>query len=78
MTPEQIEFIRELLASLPEDERPILARAAAEYLRLHDAIQRLYSVTGDDVRHETDQFDCDVHAGTLADIVERTARRFLG
>ena len=77
MTPEQIESTRELLASLPEDERPILARAAAEYLRLHDAIQRLYSVTGDDVRHETDQFDCDVHAGTLADIVERTARRFL-
>lgn len=77
MTPDQIEFVRELLASLPEDERPMLARAAAEYLRLHDAIQRLYSVTGDDVRHETDQFDCDVHAGTLADIVERTARRFL-
>lgn len=77
MTPEQIESTRELLAALPEDERPILARAAAEYLRLHDAIQRLYSVTGDDVRHETDQFDCDVHAGTLADIVERTARRFL-
>ena len=78
MTPEQIESTRELLAALPEDERPILARAAAEFLRLHDAIQRLYSVTGDDVRHETDQFDCDVHAGTLADIVERTARRFLG
>ena len=78
MTPEQIECARELLAALPEDERPILARAAAEFLRLHDAIQRLYSVTGDDVRHETDQFDCDVHAGTLADIVERTARRFLG
>ena len=77
MTPDQIESTRELLAALPEDERPALARAAAEYLRLHDAIQRLYSVTGDDVRHETDQFDCDVHAGTLADIVERTARRFL-
>ena len=77
MTPEQIEFVRELLAALPEDERPMLARAAAEYLRLHDAIQRLYDVTADDVRHETDQFDCDVHAGTLADIVERTARRFL-
>ena len=78
MTPDQIESTRELLAALPEDERPTLARAAAEYLRLHDAIQRLYSVTGDDVRHETDQFEFDVHAGTLADIVERTARRFLG
>lgn len=77
MTPEQIESTRELLAALPEDERPILARAAAEFIRLHDAIQRLYDVTADDVRHETDQFDCHVHAGTLADIVERTARRFL-
>ena len=77
MTPDQIQSTRELLAALPEDERPILARAAAEFLRLHDAIQRLYNVTADDVRHETDQFDCDVHAGTLADIVERTARRFL-
>ena len=77
MTPEEIECTRELLAALPEDERPILARAAAEFLRLHDAIQRLYDVTADDVRHETDQFDCHVHAGTLADIVERTARRFL-
>ena len=37
MTPDQIEFTRELLAALPEDERPILARAAAEFLRLHDA-----------------------------------------
>jgi hypothetical protein len=77
MTPDQIEFVRELLVALPEDERPILARAAAEFLRLHDAIERLYGVTADDLRHETDQFDCDVHAGTIADIVERTARRFL-
>ena len=77
MTPDQIESTRELLAALPEGEQPTLARAAAEFLRLHDAIQRLYNLTADDVRHETDQFDCDVHAGTLADIVERTARRFL-
>ena len=77
MTPEQIESTRELLAALPEDEHPTLARAAAEFIRLHDAIERLYNLTADDVRHETDQFDCDVHAGTLADIVERTARRFL-
>ena len=78
MTPDEIEGLRKLLATYPEEDRLIFARAAAEFLRLHDAIQRLYSVTGDDVRHETDQFDCDVHAGTLADIVERTARRFLG
>ena len=77
MTPEQIERVRDLLAAIPENGRSPFARAAAEFIRLHDAIQRLYSVTGDDVRHETDQFDCDVHAGTLADIVERTARRFL-
>ena len=63
MTPEQIECARELLAALPEDERPILARAAAEFIRLHDAIQRLCNVTADDVRHETEQFDCHVHAG---------------
>ena len=77
MTPDEIEGLRKLLSGCPEEDLFILARAAAEFLRLHDAIQRLYSVTGDDVRHETDQFDCDVHAGTLADIVERTARRFL-
>lgn len=40
MTPEQIESTRELLAALPEDERPILARAAAEYIRLHDHYKR--------------------------------------
>ena len=77
MTPDEIEGLRKLLATYPEEDRLIFARAAAEFLHLYDAIQRLYSVTGDDVRHETDQFDCDVHAGTLADIVERTARRFL-
>ena len=49
MTPEQIEFTRELLAALPEDERPALARAAAEYLRLHDALERLYAITPNDV-----------------------------
>ena len=38
MTPDQIESTRELLAALPEDERPILARAAAEFLRLHEAV----------------------------------------
>ena len=77
MTPEQIEVVRELLAGIPENGRSAFACAAAEFLRLHDAIQRLYDVTADDVRHETDQFDCGVHAGTLAGILERTARRFL-
>lgn len=77
MTPEQIEVVRELLAGIPANGRSPFARAAAEFLRLHDAIQRLYDVTADDVRHETEQFDCHVHAGTLADIVERTVRRFL-
>lgn len=82
MSPEEIKIIREFLAEHPEQERPILVRrelrhAAAEFLRLHDAVQRLYNVSADDVRHETDQFECDVHAGMIADIVERTARRFL-
>lgn len=77
MSPEEIKIIREFLAEYPEQERPILARAAAEFLRLHDAVQRLYDVTADDVRHETDQFEYGVHAGQIADIIERTARRFL-
>jgi len=77
VSPEEIEGLRKLLDPYPEQDRLIFARAAAEFLRLHDAIQRLYDVTADDVRHETDQFECDVHAGTIADIVERTARRFL-
>jgi hypothetical protein len=77
MTPDEIEGLRKLLATYPEEERLIFARAAAEFLRLHDAIRRLYDVTADDVRHEADQFDCDVYAGTIAEIVERTARRVL-
>ena len=77
MTPEQIEVVRELLAGIPANGRSPFASAAAEFLRLHDAIQRLYDVTADDVRHEAGQFDCDIHAGALAGIVERTARRFL-
>jgi hypothetical protein len=77
VTPEEIEGLRKLLDPYPEEERLIFARAAAEFLRLHDAVQRLYDLSADDVRHETDQFECDVHAGTIAGIVERTARRFL-
>lgn len=75
MTPDQIQSIRELLASLPEDERPTLARAAAEFLRLHDAIERLYNLTADDVRREADFLD--VRPGILADTVEQIVRRFL-
>ena len=75
MTPEQIEFIRELLASLPEGERPILARAAAEYLRLHDALERLYSMTGKDVQGHADWLR--VHSGMLADTVEQIVRRYV-
>ena len=75
MTPDQIESTRELLAALPEDERPILARAAAEYLRLHDAIQRLYAMTPSDVQREADFLD--VRPGLLAHTVEQIARRFL-
>ena len=81
MSPEEIKIIREFLAEHPEQERPILVRrelrhAAAEFLRLHDAVQRLYNVSADDVRHEI-RFNRDVHPGMIADIVERTARRFL-
>ena len=75
MTPDQIEFTRELLAALPEDERPILARAAAEFLRLHDAIQRLYAMTPNDVQREADSLG--VCPATLADTVEQIVRRYV-
>ena len=76
MTPEQIESTRELLDALPEDERPILARTAAEYLRLHDALERLYRMTPNDVQREADFLD--VRPAILADTVEQIVRRFLG
>ena len=75
MTPEQIQSTRELLASLPEDERPMFARAAAEYLRLHDALERLYRMTPADVQREADFLH--VRSATLADTVEQIVRRFL-
>ena len=75
MTPDQIESTRELLAALPEDERPTLARAAAEFLRLHDALERLYRMTPNDVQREADFLD--VWPGILADTVEQIVRRFL-
>ena len=76
MTPDQIESTRELLAALPEDERPMLARAAAEFLRLHDALERLYRMTGSDVLCEADSLG--VCPAALADDVEQIVRRFLG
>lgn len=75
MTPEQIEVVRELLASLPEDERPILARAAAEFLRLHDALERLYRMTGSDVQCEADSLG--VCPASLADDVQQIVRRYV-
>ena len=75
MTPDQIEFTRELLAALPEDERPIFARAAAEFLRLHDAFERLCRMTGPDVHREADSLD--VCPAMLAYEVEHIVRRFL-
>jgi len=75
MTPEQIQSTRELLASLPEDERPILARAAAEYLRLHDALERLYRMSPNDVQREADFLD--VRSALLADTVEQIVRRYV-
>ena len=75
MTPEQIQSTRELLASLPEDERPILARAAAEFIRVHDALERLYRMTSADVQREADFLG--VRSAILADTVEQIVRRFL-
>ena len=75
MTPEQIEFVRELLASLPEGERPMLARAAAEFLRLHDAVWRLRRMTGSDVQREADSLG--VCPAAMADEVEQIVRRFV-
>ena len=75
MTPDEIEGLRKLLAPYPEEDRLIFARAAAEFLRLHDAIQRLYKMTPNDVRREADFLD--VRPGILADTVEQIVRRFL-
>ena len=76
MTPDQIECVRELLAALPEDERPMLARAAAEFLRLHDAAERLCRMTGSDVLCEADSLG--VCPAALADEMGQIVRRFLG
>ena len=75
MTPDQIESTRELLVALPEDERSTLARAAAEFIRLHDAIERLYGMTGSDVQREADSLG--VCPAALADPVEQIVRRYV-
>ena len=75
MTPKQIQSTRELLASLPEDERSMFARAAAEFLRLHDALGRLYRMTPADVQREADFLG--VRSATLADTVEQIVRRYV-
>ena len=76
MTTNEIEGLRKLLATYPEEDRLIFARAAAEYLRLHDAIQRLYGMTGKDVQGEADSLG--VCPARLADTVQQIVRRFLG
>ena len=75
MTTNEIEGLRKLLATYPEEDRLIFARAAAEFLRLHDAIQRLYAMTPNDVQREADFLD--VRPGLLAHTVEQIVRRFL-
>ena len=75
MTPEQIEVVRELLAGIPENGRSPFARAAAEFLRLHDALERLYRMTGSDVQCEADSLG--VCPAALADDVGQIVRRFL-
>lgn len=75
MTPDEIEGLRKILAPYPEEDRLIFARAAAEFVRLHEAIQRLYAMTPNDVQREADFLD--VRPGLLAHTVEQIVRRFL-
>jgi predicted transcriptional regulator len=75
MTPEEIEGLRKLLATYPEEDRMIFSRAAAEFLRLHDAIECLYRMTPADVQREAEFLG--VRSAILADEVEQIVRRFL-
>lgn len=84
MTPEQIAIIRKVLDDLAREGAGngecscrgcVLEGAAAEYLRLHDALQRLYAMTPNDVQREADFLD--VRPAILADTVEQIVRRFL-
>ena len=85
MTPEQIAIIRKVLDDLAREGTGngecscrgcVLEGAAAEYLRLHDAIQRLYRMTGFDVQREADSLG--VCPAALADDVGQIVRRFVG
>ena len=76
MTPEEIEGLRKLLATYPEEDRLIFARAAGEYIRLYDAFERLCRMTGADVQREADSLG--VCPAALADDVQEIVRRFLG
>ena len=84
MTPEQIAIIRKVLDDLAREGTGngecscrgcVLEGAAAEYLRLHDACQRLCRIASRDVHCEADFLD--VHPVILADTVEQIVRRFL-
>jgi hypothetical protein len=75
MTPDEIEGLRKLLAPYPEQDRLIFARAAAEFLRVHDALERLYRMTPADVQREADFLG--VRSATLADTVEQIVRRYV-
>ena len=75
MTPDEIEGLRKLLATYPEEDRLIFARAAAEFIRLHDALERLYRMTPADVQREADFLG--VRSATLADTVEQIVRRYV-
>ena len=75
MTPDEIEGLRKLLATYPEEDRLIFARAAAEFLRLHDAVERLCRMTGSDVLCEADSLG--VCPAALVDDVQQIVRRFL-
>ena len=84
MTPDQIAIIRKVLDDLAREGAGngecscrgcVLEGAAAEYLRLHDAIRRLYAMTPNDVQREADFLD--VRSGLLADTVEQIVRRYV-
>lgn len=75
MTPSEIDLLKMMLDVRPAGERTLMVQAAAEYLRLHDAIQRLYAITPRDVEREADFLS--VCPAKLADEVEEIVRRFL-
>ena len=84
MTPEQITIIRKVLDDLAREGTGngecscrgcVLEGAAAECLRLHDALERLYAMTPGDVQGNADFLS--VHPAMLADTVEQIVRRYV-